>query len=442
MRPLRLLLAYAAVGFPAPAAGAQAPKSALVQASIEPAGDLWVGQRVTLVVVLKTPGFFANAPAFELPQVSGVILMAPEDRPVIGSETIQGASYTTQRHELSAYPQRAGRVTLPGFPVRFESSLAYGQPVIPQRVVTPAVTFEAKRPPGTEALSTVITTSELTAKETWDPEPSPKEIKPGAAFTRTITVEAHDIPGMVLPSFHTIPPPGVAAYPKPPVIADRTERGEFTGRRVETTTFVCQEPGTFSLPALALAWWDPAEPTLHKVTLPGRTFQVITPPPAAQQLPPSSSPSHSWAFGVVATASLLALAVLAWRSGPTVLAWWKRRLLILIRSEPAVFFAFIRACRRNDPRAAYRTLLTWLARFLPTDPAPTAEDFSTCAADPALTSELTALQWAVYGPASSDHPPWNGAALARQARRARSRLHRQQRRHRRPIRGLPPLNGT
>ena len=76
-------------------------------------------------------------------------------------------------------------------------------------VTTPTVSFVARTPPGAEKLATVITTRQLTVKESWAPEPG--ATKTGAAFTRTITVEARDVPGMVLPSFAFDPPPGPCA---------------------------------------------------------------------------------------------------------------------------------------------------------------------------------------------------------------------------------------
>ena len=42
-------------------------QEAKVRASIGTQGDLWVGQRVTLVVELLAPGFFSGMAAFDLP---------------------------------------------------------------------------------------------------------------------------------------------------------------------------------------------------------------------------------------------------------------------------------------------------------------------------------------------------------------------------------------
>src|SRR5262245_17546515 len=169
MTSVRLALALAVAGCLADTAGAQPPAQA--RASVATKGDIWVGQRVTLVVELLTPGIFSSAPAFDLPQVPGVILMPPEGRPVLGSETIDGTTYTTQRHELAVFAQRAGRVEVPGFVVRFSSSPEFTKPPIDRQVTTPAVTFTTIMPPGAEGLATVITTRQLTAKEAWDPPP-------------------------------------------------------------------------------------------------------------------------------------------------------------------------------------------------------------------------------------------------------------------------------
>lgn len=62
---------------------------------------------------------------------------------------------------------------------------------------------------------------------------------------------------------------GVAAYPKPPVVRDHTERGTFTGTRIDSVTYVCERPGKVTVPALALPWWNVRTRELEKVILPG-----------------------------------------------------------------------------------------------------------------------------------------------------------------------------
>jgi len=365
--------------------------------------------------------------------------MPPTDRGVPGSETIDGTAYTSDRYELAAYAQRAGNVEIPGFPVRFEAKAQFLGPTKSYAVVAPPVSFTAKMPPGTEGLSTVITTRGLTLKESWQPEPRDALI--GAAFTRTITIDALDVPGMVLPAFRSDTPEGLRAYAKPPEVEDRAERGELTGRRVERVTYVCERAGTFSLPALVLMWWDPQEKKLKRVELPARMFEVTAPPQ-----PPTAVVQHtpatwrSWPWIVAAIVGVAVVGVVAWRLGLIVWAWSERRQAAAAEYEATYFAAFERACHNGDPHAIHQALFAWLDRFLANDPAPSAESFVTRASDPELTEDLSGLEDALYGRMSDRSKRWSAGNLLRKVRRARSRL----RLLRTPDHGrrcvLPPLN--
>jgi len=47
------------------------------------------------------------------------------------------------------------------------------------------------------------------------------------------------------------------------------QRGEFIGERVETITYVCERPGTVTIPALAIHWWDVNDEELKQELLTG-----------------------------------------------------------------------------------------------------------------------------------------------------------------------------
>ena len=105
MRPvLPLLLAATS------AAAAAADPPPRVAVALAPKDGAWVGQRVAFVVTLSTPDLFAGAPSFDVPPIPGVVVLPPAGSPVIGSETVGGDSFTTQRHEFAVYAQRPGTV--------------------------------------------------------------------------------------------------------------------------------------------------------------------------------------------------------------------------------------------------------------------------------------------------------------------------------------------
>jgi hypothetical protein len=84
--------------------------TAKLRTTLDVQGEAWVGQSLMLVVELLSPGFFAGNPTFYLPRVPEVLILKPDERPALGSETIDGASYTSQRHEFTIFcaARRAG----------------------------------------------------------------------------------------------------------------------------------------------------------------------------------------------------------------------------------------------------------------------------------------------------------------------------------------------
>ena len=175
-------------------------QEAMVRASIETKGEIWVGQRVTLLVELLAPGFFSGTAAFELPTVPGLMLAPPAGSPIVASETIDGTNYTVQRHELAVFSRHAGEQTIPPFTVRFQFKRnPLDKDVIAAAVKTEPVTFIVKLPPGAEELGSLISARNLKVEETWTPEPG--KAKAGDAFTRTITFTAPEVPAMAFPPF-------------------------------------------------------------------------------------------------------------------------------------------------------------------------------------------------------------------------------------------------
>ena len=80
---------------------------------------------------------------------------------------------------------------------------------------------------------------------------------------------------------------GMAAYPKPPVVQDHSERGTFTGTRIDSVTYVCERPGTVTVPALEFPWWNVRTQTMEMVTLPAVTLDVGHAPPSQSKRQPA-----------------------------------------------------------------------------------------------------------------------------------------------------------
>jgi hypothetical protein len=260
------------------AAGATSAQEAKIRATLPGDAAIWVGQRVTLVVELLAPGYFSGAVSFDIPDPDGVLLMPPQGRPLVSSETIDGVQYSVQRHELWAWPMRAGDQAIPAVTVQFGFKRNPLQDeVIPADVQTETIPLTVAVPPGAEKLGTVISARNVDVKESWNPEPGNGPIPAGKAFTRTITFTAPGVPGMVFPPFPAGEINGLGIYTKQE-LDDETERGSFTGLRRDEITYVCQRPGEFTIPATRFTWFDLDAQALRTVDLPARTLTVIANP--------------------------------------------------------------------------------------------------------------------------------------------------------------------
>ncbi len=369
--------------------------------------EIWTGQRLRFYVELRSRGSFSGAASFSLPRIPKTVILKVSN-PVVSSKEIEGESWSIQQHEFALFSQANGRLQIPEFEVRFGRRDGFTGPVLDVRAMVPAAEVTIKRPPGSERFRFLITCKSIEINETWEPLPGPAVL--GAVFTRTISQKAVGMTGMAL-----MPPPestddGIRVYPEPEQIRDNTNRGDFTGERIDKMVYLMREPGTRTLPAITYAWWDPSSQEIYTKTLPAVTFEVAAPPESASS--PVSSQSHAssyrWLF-------VLAAALL-------VVGWQRKRLVSMVTVASQTFWnpernsvrALRRACRRHDSASANTAWLQW--RSLQ------GSGFETNAS---LKSAVSELQGAVYS--KEPDGQWDGAALAiaftQQLATAASNLH-------------------
>ncbi|MCK5679850.1 BatD family protein [bacterium] len=394
---------------------------------------IWPGQRLTFYVTLYTTTSFSGSTRFELPKLSGMLIMENEDRPLIGSEKVDGLSYIFKRHEIVLFPLRPGSLTIPAFTVEFSFRGAAGN-VIARSFVTQLRHFKVLEIPGVNPHNPVITTTDFQILDLWNPEPGQAQV--GDALTRTITMSAEDLPGMAFPPTNLKKVPGLGFYSKPPQVEDRRQRGEFTGRRTEIITYICEQKGNFEIPGLTIQWWHPKTETLEKVSLKTATIEVTANPLLKKDSPIATDRTTSYSFPWKWTALfLLVLAIagvgfLRYRS--------KKQLLrsnIYDNSEKEFWAKFEKAASSNDAAATMQALLNWLNHSKLTETSGTLAHFSDLASDPGLDKEIKSLETTLY--ATTPGKQWSGDKLYTAIQQARKKLNHPE--HSEPHR-LPALN--
>jgi len=412
---------------------ASAAEPALVQLVRPATNVVGVGERVTFSVELLVRGQFSGTTHFDVPEVEDAIVMRPSDRPVLGSKTVDGESYVTQTHEFVLFAQRAGERTVPPITARFSSKERFDKPTVEHGLQTAPFQVKAVAPKGSRPGEVVASTTEFEVTEAWSPQPS--QAKAGDAFTRVITMRANGVPGMLLPPVRASRIEGLGVYPKPPKVQDRTERGDFTGERIESVTYVCERAGEFEIPEIVIRWWDPSLQDWKETRFAAVTLEVAENPALANlsQANAENQPSPNASTGRLTYlwplfASILALLILS----PWIMRWLRAARQKWAGSEPAHFARLTRACRRSDALAVDREINLWLGRF-----GCSSRDLTVlggASGDTAWSREWLGLQRRLAGLPSD----WHGRALSGQLRRLRRNMRSRSREERSAA--LEPLN--
>lgn len=332
---------------------------------------VWVGEGAPLYITLKAAGPFSGTASFDLPELPGVFFIK-QGRPTVGSETVHGESFMTQRHEFWIYSQQAGIVEIPSFEVRFDAQKDFISSPEPHIGQTPTLFLAAKRPPGVEGLA--VSVREMTVEQTWSIEPD-SELKPGDVIERRITRSAPETTGMIFPVPELAGQDGVRIYTDDPEINDKSVRGGITAERTDIIRCQFLRGGTFDLPPITFTWWNSEKDELESRTVEGLTCRVIAPPSAPEKEPANYM---GWIAGGVI--SLLILPAISGIRN------------YMTRPERLARKAVIRACRAQDARAAYAALLEF-------HPAQFKNE---------LLTEWKRLSAILF---SENEAPWNGIAL-------------------------------
>lgn len=402
---------------------AQEPPGPVLRTMLEKQAAI-PGQPIILRVTLLVPTWLSKPPVFPSFEVPNAIVRLPprSSSPTsarVGNETWSGV---TRAYRL--YPMTIGRFVLPPQKV----IVTYADPATRKPVTTTLqseeIVFAGTMPEGAENLDPFIAAETVTLEQTIEGEPGTLEA--GSSVTRTVKVEVRGTPAIFLPPM--IVPlnfDGLRGYPKEPVLIEVSDRGEVSGERLESVTYVAETGGRHLVPEISLRWYNLKTKQIETAKASG--FEIIARGPAPRGV------AFDWRWAALWLAiSVLIIATFsafAWRVWPPFVAWRRRRRDAYLASEAYAFVKAIAALRAHDIGVTIRAVELWASRLPPTRVSNGTR----------LADTLAALGADFYGrfaaPPSSER--WSEATAAlRDERRARISANAAARsRH-----GLPPLN--
>ncbi len=313
----------------------------------------WTGEAVPLIVTLYSPGPFSGVASFDLPELPKTTILRIGNA-VVGSEEVDGESMLTQRHEFNIFTQQTGTVAIPPFVVRFKGKQSFVGEAVAVEGKTNRLQFASRRPPGTSKLGIVVATPGLTVDQSWNPGER-NTFEAGDVIERKITRRITNTSSMMLPPIPTEEIAGVRIYEAAPTVADKIDRGELSASRVDTIKYQFGSTGTFQLPQLTFAWWDPNTEELRQVALEGLTVDVAAHNPTNKTiLDERQSAGHfRWVPWVTGLCILFATAT----GAKYLVAWWHKRS----HTPERVIARQVRsACKSNDAKNAYTACMAWM----------------------------------------------------------------------------------
>lgn len=348
-----------------------------IDAYAEPDGDVYLGQRVRLVVAVRTDTWFTTAPRYPEIKVDGAIALLPEAFGTNFTEREGGQTRAGQRQRYVLFPQRVGELVIPPFEVSMAVSVD-GRAGETQIATTPGVTINVVAPPGSADVSSFVTTPRLSVTEEWEGEI--EGLKVGDAITRVVTQRADDVFALVLPAIEFAPIEGFAVYPATPVLEDRAERGSYSATRTDRVTYLLQSEGDYRLPDIEIHWFDPGSRKMVKETLEGIDISVAPNPDAVlgdgeaalekpvYDIEATLRNALDWLAGNLhwLTLSAGALVALRWLWRRFVPAWMQSLREARERwreSERRYFDELLRAVRAGDEDRAVASFWRWADRL-------------------------------------------------------------------------------
>ncbi len=152
-------------------------------------------------------------------------------------------------------------------------------------------------------------------------------------------------------------------YPSEPTVEVKFNRGDLSGSRVETVTYVFERPGEVEIPSIESYWWDIRATTLKRIELPGLSLRIVGGPTGESVATGNATRQlHTQLLWPALLAAALA-AVIAFRFGGVIseiiTAWRKSRS----ESEAMYFRQVMRSARSGDQKAVLRHTMRWLDRI-------------------------------------------------------------------------------
>ncbi|MGG7671662.1 hypothetical protein [Pseudomonas sp. WC2] len=241
-----------------------------VQTHLQPAEGAMVGGLVELQVDVLTDTWFTSAATLPDLKIDGALVMPPDGQAQHLNQTIDGQSFNGLRYSYLITPNVARNFDIPALTVRATP----GQSSVEISAQSQPLQFSAAQPPGFQPGETPLVATGLRFTQSVINSATP--LKVGDSVTRQLTLQADGALAMALPVPALGEVAGLSRYGKDPQVTSLDDgRGDILGgQRIDSVSYRIDEAGSFTLPAVAVKWWDSSARQTRTTQVPAVTFEA------------------------------------------------------------------------------------------------------------------------------------------------------------------------
>lgn len=373
-----------------------------------------------------------QSPEFYPPSMSGALVVKLTE-PRTYKADHNGESWHVSEQTFALFPSEVGLHTVLGAEIKSDGP---GSPYLaPER-------FEVEvLPPAHEnSRGYWLPAERISLDENWSTQ---SLLQPGETFVREITLTALGLPADALPPLFTQRHDDYFAQKEDVSLTETQTPQGLISTRTERIRIEPLGPGTLTMPAIDLYWWNTLSGQAETATLPTRTIEIDEPAPVVfePELSPENTATPSgtdpWSKIALGLGLICLLSIAGWartwrqlrreRSRPNKdnkrdeEQRFQQQLLSHRNAEQEAFQDLAIACQENDAETARIHLLAWSRIFWPEQEIDSLE--SLCEAAHSQTMVLLILDLDQHLRATPQE--WQGDLLLEAVDRLRQKRQRQ-----------------
>jgi hypothetical protein len=242
-----------------------------IQAHLQPAEGAMVGGLVELQLDVLTDTWFTSAATLPELKLDGAQVMPPNGQAQHLNQTIDGQSFNGLRYSYLITPNVARSFDIPALTVRATP----GQSGTEISAQSQPVQFSAAQPPGFKPGETPLVATGLRFTQSIVNSATP--LKVGDSITRQLNLQANGALAMALPVPALDDVAGLSRYVKTPQVTSLDDgRGDILGgQRIDSVSYRIDKAGAYTLPAIAVKWWDSSAKQTRTTQVPAVTFDAV-----------------------------------------------------------------------------------------------------------------------------------------------------------------------